>query len=207
MNLDEWRYVFVTIYIVLILGSCLPIVMAILPIRDEKFFSFSVLGQDGLAYNYYPGDDPNIELEEEVNWFIHLYNHMGDLQYVAVRVKLLNSTMSAPDSNICNPSPAPMIYEVRRVLFNNETWIFPFSWSVINVEWVGNFLNVSSFSINDNVIDTHIVSINGYNYRVVLELWIFNETLGDFQYVWGQNDEFRCAWIQVWFNVTSPFQL
>ena len=203
MSLDDWHLVFVSVCLVLVLAVCVPLVVALMPSREEPFLALAVLGEDGMAEHYYPGDDPQIEVGEEFHWTIYLYNHMGEVQYVAVMVKLLNSTMLAPNSTTFTPSPAPVVYEVRRVLLNNETLMFPFSWTVLNVEQIGDFLDVRSLSVNGEAIDTYSVALHGLNYRVVLELWVYDEDLGDFRFGWVYGDEMRCAWNQIWFNLIA----
>ena len=58
--------------------------------------------------------------------------------------------------------------------------------------------------INSDSVDTHVVALHGVDYRVVIELWVYDEGLEDFWFGWGNDDEAQCAWNQVWFNVTSP---
>ena len=204
MSLDEWHLVFVSVCLVLVIAACAPVVLAYMKIGEEQFFALAVLGEEGMVEKYYPDDDPNIEVGEEIHWSLYLYNHMGETQYVAVRVKLLNSTMAAPNSTSCSPSPAQVFYEVRRVLFDNETWLHPFSWSIENVGPVGNFLNIELLSVNDENIETNFISKDGNNILIVLELWVYDESLNDFQFGWSSGDELRCAWNQIWFNVTLP---
>jgi hypothetical protein len=203
LDLDDWHLVFVSVCLVLILVACIPVVMAFLPSREEPFLVLALLGEEGMAEHYYPDDDPWIEVGEEVHWTVYLYNHMGETKYVAVRVKLLNSTILAPNSTLCVPSPAPMVYEVRQVIMHNQTWLFPFSWSILKLERVGDFLDIRSFSANGDSIDMHAVALYGYNYRIVLELWVYDEGLKDFRFGWRYGDELRCAWNQVWFNATT----
>lgn len=203
MSLDDWHLVFVSVCLVLILAACVPVVMAILPRSEEPFLALAVLGEEGMAEHYYPGDDAQIEVGEEVHWTVYLYNHMGETTYVAVRVKLLNSTIIAPNSTSCSPSPAPVVYEVRRVLMDNETWLHPFSWSILSVEQVGEFVDVRSLFVNGGTVDTHVVALHGFNYRLVLELWVYDEGLKDFRFGWSCGKESHCAWNQLWFNATS----
>ena len=155
-----------------------------------------------MAEHYYPGDDPLIEVGEEVRWTLYLYNHVGEAQYVAVRVKLLNSTMLAPNSTSCSPSPEPVVYEARRVMLDNETWLYPFSWSIEDVEGVGDFLEIKQLSMNGGPIGTRAVSEGGFNYRFIIELWVYDEDIKDFRFGGRYGDELRCAWNQVWFNAT-----
>lgn len=203
MSLDDWHLIFVSVCFAVVLLACAPLVMAYMPSRDEPFFALAVLGEEGMAEHYYPDDDPSIGVGQAVRWAVYVYNHMGETQYVAVRVKLLNSTMLAPNSKSCTPSPAPVVYEFRRVLLDNETLLVPFSWSILDVELVGDSLDVRSISVNGDSIVTHAVALYGFDYRLVLELWVYDKGLGDFRFGWGYGDEVRCAWNQIWFNVLS----
>ena len=202
MSLDDWHLVFVSVCLVLVLAASAPVAMAYLPKRVEPFMALAVLGEEGMAEHYYPEDDPNIEVGEGVNWTLYLYNHMGEVQYVAVRVKLLDSKMLAPNSTSCSPSPAPVVYEVRRVLLDNETWLYPFSWSVEEIEVIGDLLQIGLLSVNGDLVRTSTFAEDGYNFRIVLELWVYDEGLNEFRFGWGYGDELRCAWNQIWFNAT-----
>ena len=172
--------------------------------KEEAFLSLAVLGEEGMAEHYYPDEDVSIKVGEQVSWTIYVNNRIGEAQYVAVKVKLLNYSILSPNSTLCIHCTAPVVYEFRRVLLDNETWHFPFNWSIRNVEWVGDNLSIKSFSLNGDLINTNIVALHGYNYRFVLELWTFDEKIGDFKFGWRYDDEdFYCAWNQVWFNVTT----
>ena len=204
MNLDDWHFVYVSVCLVLVFAACFPVVWALLHRGGEPFFALAVLGEEGMADRYYPGDDPNIGVGDEIRWNLYVYNHVGEVEYVAVRLKLLNSTMSAPDSISCSPSPAPVVYEVRRVMLDNETWFYPISWSIGEVGLDGDFTVVEQLSVNDRDIETDVVARDGYNFRIVLELWIYSESLNDFQFGWSYDHDMGCAWNQLWFNATLP---
>jgi hypothetical protein len=204
MNLDEWHLVFISICIIVVLTACYPIVMTYLPSRSEPFLVLAIFGEEGMAEHYYPGGDSNIAVDTAVHWFFYLYNHMGEPQQVAVRVKLLNSTMLAPNSTSCSPSPAPIIYEIQRVFMDNETWTYPFSWSIEAIERVGDFVELKVLSINNEDIPVYVNAIEGHNFRICLELWMYNKSLKEFQFGWLDGDEMLCNWNQIWFNVTAP---
>ena len=165
--------------------------------------ALAVLGEEGMAEKYYPGEDPSIEVGEEVRWTLYLYNHMGEVQYVAVRVKLLNSTMLAPNSTSCTPSNAPVVFEVRRVLLNNETCLYPLDWSLLEVDGDGELLTIDGLMMNGEVFQTDVEAFHGYNFRVVLELWVFEKASEGFIFRLRSDEESRCAWNQIWFNVTT----
>jgi len=205
MKLDNWHLVFVSLSIFLVLTIGAPAVIAHLrlSIKEEKFFALAVLGEDGMTDHYYPNEDQNIEVGEDVHWNIYLYNHMGESQYIAVRIKLLNSTNLAPNSTSCSPSPSVVVYEVRRVLLDNETWLYPFSWSIQEIEQINDFVQINLLAINNDYFKTHAFAKDGNNFRFILELWIFNESLQEFQFSWIYNDKSRCAWNQIWFKAIS----
>jgi hypothetical protein len=203
MSLDDWHLVFVSVCLVLVLASFAPVVIAYLPRRREPFMALAVLGEEGMAEKYYPGNDSSIGVSEVVHWTLYLYNYMGEVRYVAVRVKLLNSTMLAPNSTSCSPSPAPVIYEVRRVLLDNETWLYPLDWSLLNVSWNSESIMIGGLMINGEPFQTDAEAVHGCNFRVVLELWGYEESSGGFIFGWASGEESHCAWNQIWFNTTS----
>jgi hypothetical protein len=202
MSLDDWHLVFVSVCIMLVLAAFSPVVAAYLPRREEPFFALAVLGENGMAEHYYPGDDPNLKVGDAVRWTLYLYNHMGSAQYVSIRFKLLNSTMSAPNSTSCLPGSGPIFYEVRRVLTANETLLQPLGWSIVDVGRVGDSVMIEGLSVNGDYIKTDSIAENGSNFRIILELWVYNEGLNEFQFGWSYGDELRCAWNQIWFNAT-----
>jgi len=202
MSLDDWRLVFVSVMLILMMGVFGPIAMAYLPRGQEKFLALAVLGEEGMAEKYYPGDDPNIGVGENVNWTLYIYNHMGEAQYVAVRVKLLNSTILPPNSADCVPSSAPVVYEIRDVLLNNETRLHVFSWSIEEAGRFGDSVGISLLSVNGDLVEAEFYSMDGYNFRLVFELWVFDDKLDDFRFGWSYGDEPRCVWNQLWFNMT-----
>jgi len=202
MSLDDWHLLFVSVCLILVLTVCAPLVVALMPSREEPFLALAVLGEEGMAEHYYPDNDLKIGVGDEIHWTVYLYNHMGESQYVAIKVKLLNATMLLPNSTSNTPSPAPVIYEVRRVLLNNETWMFPFSWAVLNVEQDGAPLYIRSLSVNGKTIETNTGAMHELNYRLVLELWVYDEDIGDLRFGWVYYNEIRCAWNQIWFQLS-----
>lgn len=202
-SLDDWHLTFVLVCTILMVAAFTPVVSAFLQRGEEPFFALAILGENGMAEHYYPEDNPNIKVESEVHWFIIVYNHMGASQYVSVRAKILNSTMAAPNSTSCRPSEAPDVYEVRGILLDNETWSHPFVWSLQNVTKVDNSTIIRGLVIDGDQIQLSVEALNGYDFRLVLELWVYDRSSDDFVYGWTTRQEPICAWNQIWFNVTS----
>ena len=68
-----------------------------------------------------------------------------------------------------NGFSAPVILSRERILLHNSSWLFPIDFAVEK---------------------------EGVNYRLIVELWIYNRTTGTFT--------FTGRWNQIWFNVTRP---
>jgi hypothetical protein len=86
---------------------------------------------------------------------------------------------------------------------NDETWIYPLSWSILNINETEDYFQIQKFYINDIYFETNIITLNGMNYRIIFELWIFDENTNKFLFGWKNKNEYDCVWNQIWFNVTS----
>ena len=181
MNLDDWQLVFVSVCLILVLAAFATIAMAFFQRKGESFFCLAILGDEDMAENYYPDDDPQIELGEKIHWNIYLYNHMGEVQYILLKIKLLNSSALSPNSTTCNPSPSHVIYEVRHVLMSNTTWLFPFNWSIENVKVVNDYTQIENLMINGSPINTQIIAERNQIFRFVFELWVYDYNFQDFR--------------------------
>ena len=178
--------------------------IAATPRPTEQFFQLYVLGGNRLAAGYYPNDDPNIPVGDWVRWYLGVTNFMGSVQLVAVRVKLGNGTVQAPDDQNATPSQAPLVVEFRRFLQDNETWEFPFVWRVLNASSAGGVVRVLGLEVNNETY--HVVGVeaaNGYNFRFIIELWTWSVDSDNFGFGWYAGGEHRVAWLQIWFNATS----
>jgi len=174
------------------------------PPPEEEFFASWILGSQGMAANYYPNDNPNIKLREEVRWTLGVYNHMDSLQYVVLRIKLLNSTMPSPNDTLGEPSPGPPIIEFARVLVNNETWSIPFVWEILNYTVTGGYMTITSMSINQTSLKGQFASaVSGYNFRFIFELWYYDTTTNELAFSWQTQNVQHSVWTQVWFNATQ----
>ena len=175
------------------------------PPPTEQFFAMWILGSNGLAEHYYPRNNPNITMDENVNWTLGVYNHMGSLQYVVVQVKLLNSTLASPDELPAQPSPSPPLYEFTRVIIDNETWSVPFVWRILNVTSTGENLRLTGLVINQFATGGALgTAVSGFNYRFVFELWFYDRASNNLAFSWRTQNFQRTVWTQIWFNVTAP---
>jgi hypothetical protein len=130
---------------------------------------------------------------------------MGTVQLVALRLKLGNQTINPPNDLEATPSPAPLAAEFWRFIQNNETWEIPFFWQIVNADALGGSTRILALQINN---ETYPVlgpsAVNGYNFRLIIELWTWDVQSTTLQFGWSASGERRVAWVQVWFNMTSP---
>jgi uncharacterized membrane protein len=192
---------FIAIFIILS-AIYISIAYATLSFRDsEEFISMSTLGSNMLAGDYYPNSNSNIKIGNELRWFVEIYNRMDKAEYIAIRVKILNSTDIAPNDNEHAPSPINHIYEIKKVIKSNETLTFPLTWRIDAIERDDRYVIIKKININNNDIEINTRSIDGNNFRIVLELWVYNPENNTFEFAWRANNNINSVWNQLWFNV------
>jgi uncharacterized membrane protein len=163
-----------------------------------------ILGSNGLAENYYPNNNSTLTQGEPVNWTLGVYNHMGELEYVVVRVKILNSTLASPNELTGTPSPVDEIFEFSRILVDNETWSIPFGWSILNLTQQGQSVLLTGLSINQTSLRGNLGSAtSGINFRLVFELWSYDENTSASTFSWNAQGTTHSVWTQIWFNATT----
>ena len=202
LSSQDLKYVLIFALIATILTAGVAYLI-LKPTPTEQFFAMWILGANGLAENYYPNNNSTLTVGEPVNWTLGVYNHMGDLEYVIVRVKLINSTSTGPDELTGTPSPAPEIFEFSRILVDNETWSIPFVWRILNLTQQGQNLVLTQMSINQTLLNGNLGSAtSGNNFRFVFELWFYDENSGSLAFTWNGASGTHSVWTQIWFNAT-----
>ncbi|MCS6768523.1 MAG: hypothetical protein NZ888_04140 [Candidatus Nitrosocaldus sp.] len=181
--------------------------VASMPRGYERFMSLSTLGREMMASNYYPSTSPDVALGDDMRWYLQVYNRMGSAEYIAVRVKLLNADMPIPDDNMHTPSPVEHLYEVRQVVAHDSTITIPLEWSIASIARERGddgrmYVVVKEVLINGERVSTDVRSIDGKNFRLVMELWRYNPESRAFEFSWLDSmNERRSVWNQIWFNV------
>jgi len=198
MKLDDWKFYFIIASIVSILGLTIPFVISFIPKHEDVFLSVAILSNDNESFQYYTGEEPVINIEKEVDWRIQVENHMGEIQYVSLRVKMSNSTDEIPDINACEPLSSPVIFQLQKIVLNNENWIIPFSWIVDRYNHSNNNYKLS---INDQYSDVYISLEDKLSARFIFELWVYDVKNDDFLFAYKSGDEYRCVWNQMWFRI------
>jgi len=176
--------------------------VTVTPLPKEKFFQLYALGETRMAERYYPNNNTNLSTDTPVKWYLGTTNFMGSVQIAIIRVKLGNQTLASPNETQATPAPLPILIEFRKVLLNNETWEFSFVWNIADISDVGN---LTYLTLNINGTKKYIEDVgakDGYNYRLVFELWTLDIESNEIIFGWKASNERRAAWLQLWFNAT-----
>jgi len=199
----SWRTLCTTFIILLVVFETLVYVTTT-PGPKEQFMQLYVLGPTQLTADYYPNNHSNINLGEQITWYLGVTNDMGSVQLISIRVKISNQTIQSPNDTSALPSPAPAITEFPRFLQDNETWLTPFIWTITNAATTEGTTRILSLQINNETYQIPDSSATkGYNFRLIFELWTWQTDNNSFEFGWTTNNEHQTAWLQLWFNVTS----
>ena len=203
MKLKEYRTLFAAVGIGLILITTFAFFSTVFPYPTtaERFFVLGLLGRDMTAENYYPNDDPNIHGFEEVQWYVFVENFMQEAQYVLVKVKVLNSTMTLPDAVACTPSLGQAIMNFSVFLTNDQSLMIPFLWHIANYSLQGESLILERLVVNGMPAGLNVSGVNGSIFRIIFEVWYYDPAVEDFRFEWDSGFGLRCVWNQMLFKV------
>ena len=177
--------------------------VATTPRPSEQFFQIYVLGDDHRLEHYYPNDNSTINPYTTVRWYVGVTNSMASAQYVILEFKLGNASIPPPNENTTTPSPAPILVQYDRVLLQNETWEFPFTWEIVGENRSGNAVSLE-LNVNGTVISMASPETqSGRDYRMIIELWVYDSASNSLQFGWTTNSQRRAAWLQVWFSAMT----
>ena len=172
--------------------------------ESEAFLTMSTLGSDMKVENYFPKNNNTISVGEHIVWYVNVHNAMNDPEYVLIKIKLLNSTQVMPAYGSNQTTLEPTILELPHLVPANATWIAPLNWTIVEAINQNGHVNIKRMTINGEetaILDSR--SVNGQDFRMVLELWRYNNDSKDFEFGWSSLQDTRNVWNQIWFNVTK----
>lgn len=194
----------IAVFLISLVALSLLAFLTLYPLPSQPFLRISTLGSDMMAQHYYPSDNPNIRIGENVTWYAQVYNDMGSVGWVSVRLKLGNSTSEGPNDVNNTPSSLPTLLEFTKLVDNNYTWTFPISWVITNTSRAGNAIVINDMQIDNYTLSgLNVKAISGFDFRIILELWVFDTQISQFGFSWESQGSAHSAWNEVWFNATS----
>jgi hypothetical protein len=184
LNLENHKILYITVTAILALLIASPALQHFLVYPQTEYFTeLWLLGPNQKAENY----PYNITQNTNNRVFLGLSNHLGASGYYLVEVKFRNQNMSGPDSFQRTPSSLPTLYSFNVVVADKQTVQMPidfsFGYSLVDSQINFNRLTINNAQINLNGYSTSWNSTNNDYYgKLVFELWLYNSTLGNFQY-------------------------
>lgn len=162
----------------------------------EQFSELYVLGPTHMAEGY----PFNVVASSNYSVYVGVGNHLGNVTYYRVVVKLRNGEEALPNSTtgVASPLPALHVYDV--FLTDGQVWegslVFSFpsvlvEGDVATVQWIS--INGALFTVDKNVVWDN--EVGGYFYQLFLELWMFNSPSSSFLY--------HSRYVGLWLNMTQ----
>ena len=173
------------------------------PRYEDYFFELGLLGKEGKAEGYFPDDNSTVFIGTPMSWLIYVHNHMGSEQDVSIRVKILNSTMQAPDDREHESSPELCVLEIPISLSVDETMLVPYSWSILDGEHQNGTV-IKAVIVNSDFIDVNVEDYSD-RFRVVFELWVYDSSINEYVFGWYSKGEFYSASIYIWYNLSLNY--
>jgi hypothetical protein len=178
------------------------------PRPSDDFFQFFILGNNGLAADYFPNNSTGvISVGVQDNWTLNVINKFPTVQLVELEVKLGNLSTPAPNSTLFRPADLPVITTFLAVLKPNATWQVPFYWNISGSTQTSGYRHIS-LTVNNESYSTVTTALNGDNFRFFFELWSASTpNANNLHFGWlgreGDTPQPEAAWLQVYFNVTG----
>ncbi len=184
IQLDNLRIIFVAIGLIGVLLFASPtIAILVNPPVGEQFSGIYVLGP-----NHVLKDVPfNIKSGVVYSVYLGVLNEMGSSSYYTCVVKIRNVTDSLPNATLGTSSSIPKLYETNLFIASGEKWEQKITFQVNDFIATNGFSRLSSITINGVNYSTIKESEwnsdkTGYYYSLLVELWIYNSTIGASQY-------------------------
>lgn len=200
------RKLFIVVFLVALpVFAALDILAAVPQVSFDKFNAIYTLGSAGQPWNYFPANKTDILPGVKVTWYVGVYNHMGNPELVQLRFKILNLTMQGPNQLNETPSQRDEFFEETQLLLSNETWTLPVTWAVYNATRNHNSTVINSLTFNGEITsyNVEISALYGIDFRIVIELWVYDDTTGSFLFHWtGADNVNHVTWNQLWFNMS-----
>lgn len=196
-TLKEYKRVFLTVALVGVIACCVPGIMAFVPLPSgEKFSELYIFGPGHIAEGY----PFNVNSTGDYQVYLGVGNYMGESVQYGIYLKLRNASEPLPNSTSSIPSTLPVLSEYRAFLTDGATWETALNFSFPEVVVDGNVSRISRLRLNAVVLDLNETTAwdneqSGFYYQLFMELWIFNETSGEF--------DFHNRFVSLWLNVTA----
>ena len=158
--------------------------LLVLP-RTEFFTELWLLGPNHMAEDY----PYNVSRYENYSIFLGAGNWLGHLAYYSIAVKFRNQTQPAADTFNRTFSRLPALYNVSAFVPDEQVLELPLTFS-LNYSYPDALSRIEFYSLTLNGVLLDLAnctatwdsSRNEFMGNLFFEAWIYNATLGGFQY-------------------------
>jgi len=201
MNLKEWRLIFLTIYFLVVVGIFYPVARPLIKGAEGSFLSMAILGNNDSTGDYFYSDESTMNLGEEVNWKIRIYNGLKDTVYISIKVKLTEQNAPSPNTDTCTPSDAPTIYEINRVITKSEKVDVSFIWEMGEIEIIDDENIIKSLVVNNKIVKTDVDLNEDLRAKLIFEAWRYDIETNQLEFTIDNEKEEQCIWNQINFKI------
>jgi uncharacterized membrane protein len=190
--------------LILLLVVITALTSTLWPKSQEKFIELGVLGSDKKAEGYFVNDNPKLEVNTQVDWYIYVHSHMTNSQSIIVRVKLLNATMQSANDTANEPSPYASIFELPESLPVNGTLLIPFTWNIVDAFLQNDSIIIKSLTVNGQTVNVDVPAVSNSSFNMIFELWVYDQASQDYKFGWESGKGFFSASVSMWFSLRQP---
>jgi uncharacterized membrane protein len=178
MKLDGYRQIIIVIGLIGILLFASPTVAILIkPPVGEQFSQLYMLGPN------HTFDNMPFDIVEGARNLVYLGvgNELGYSSYYTVYIKIASQNDSIPNIELNKPSTLSPLYEYTFFLQNGETWQSPLTIQANKLSFSNTACLLSSVELNEINYELNKTTFwdsekNGYFYKLIVELWIYNST-------------------------------
>jgi uncharacterized membrane protein len=196
LSLHQYKALILIVSSVFALFAASPVIQQFLVFsQPENLTEIALFGQyHNTTYPY------NITRDQQYQLYLNITNHLGSAAYYNVEVKFRNQTQSAPNSFSHTASELPPLCKITALAANNQSIEIPIQ-IVLHYGWKKPAqIMLNSITLNGYNLDTNSAVLNwdfqriGFFGNLFFELWIYNGTIGSFEY--------NQRYVSLWFNMT-----
>ena len=171
------------------------------PRSEASFLEIGLLGKDKLAKDYFPNNNSTITVGDQIRWHVYIHNHLDDNQNILLKLKLINFTLTLPGDFESNYSEQYTFFEIPISLLSEETQFIPIYWNILEIDNDSGFVTLKRININGEIIPLENIVSNHSFFRMIFELWVFNQETQSYEFGWENGTDVSYASVNMAFRI------
>lgn len=196
----KYKPVLLIFSLIIILIIIVSLISTFWPKYEQQFIELGLLGKNKLADDYFSNENSAVLVNSQVDWYIYLHNHKPISQNIIIKVKLLNSSIEIPTDQKREPISLDAFNELHFSLDENETLLIPFFWSITETFSQDDLIILNDLIVNDKPIDITVSTKSDSFFRMVFELWVYDDSSQKYIYTWSNGDTISSTSLYIGFR-------